>query len=95
MLSYAQVLVKVTEDTVSICKTMRAAICVSNVLQAIGIYWASSRETRESLASPQDLLRTGWQASECTLHNRHAASFQRVPNNMRRTTMGSRPRTVN
>lgn len=36
------------------------------------------RKTQENLACPQDLLRAGWQASESTLHNRHAASFQRI-----------------
>lgn len=36
------------------------------------------RKTQENLAFPQDLLRAGWQASESTLHNHHAASFQRI-----------------
>lgn len=78
MLNDAQVWLKVTEDTVSVCKIMRAEIGAQYVLQATAIYWASLRKTRENLASPQDLLRAGWQASKSTLHNHHAASFQRV-----------------
>lgn len=44
------------------------------------------RKTRENLAFPQDLLRAGWQASESTLHNHHAASFQSLttPSELRR-----------